>query len=135
MIVADANLLAYLVIPGDRTAETQDVFLKDPSWVSPTLWRTELRSVLQKSVLHQDLSVARAVGLFDQALTVLGGREFDVDTRHVLELAERAQASTYDCEYVAVALALNIPLVSADRAVITAFPECAVSPRQFLDRE
>jgi predicted nucleic acid-binding protein len=132
MIIADTNLLAYLVIPGDRTAESEAVLLKDPMWVAPLLWRSELRSVLQKYVQRGDITVTQAVSLFEQAAAILGGNEAEVETREVLELTTRARVSSYDCEYVALAIALGVPLVTADRALLKAFPECAISAQAFL---
>jgi predicted nucleic acid-binding protein len=132
VIVADANLLAYLVIPGERTEEAEAVLAKDPTWVLPALWRSELRSVVHKYILRGDLTVARAVALLGMADDVVGGREGDVESRDVLELASRSKCSTYDCEYVALANALGVPLVTTDRAVLRAFPERALSPAEFL---
>ena len=97
MIVADANLLAYLVMPGQRTREAEAVLAKDPTWVAPLLCRSELRSVVHKYVLRGDLTVTRAVALLGQADEIVGGREGDVDSRDVLELASRSKCSTYDC--------------------------------------
>lgn len=132
MIVADANLLAYLVMPGERTREAEAVLAKDPTWVAPTLWRSELRSVVHKYVERGDLTISRAVTLLGQAEDILGGREGDVDSRDVLELASRSRCSTYDCEYVALAIALGVPLVTTDRAVLKAFPDRAMTPTEFL---
>ncbi len=131
MIVADANLLAYLVMPGERTEEAEHVLSQDAHWVAPLLWRSELRSVMHKYVQRGDLTVARAVALLEQAAEVLGGRESEVDSRAVLGLASRSGCSTYDCEYVALAEMLDVPLVTSDRAVLKAFPNRAVAPADF----
>jgi predicted nucleic acid-binding protein len=132
MIVADANLLAYLVMPGERTEEAENVLSRDSHWVAPLLWRSELRSVMHKYIQRGDLTVARAVSLLEQAAEVLGGRESEVDSRAVLTLASRSGCSTYDCEYVALAEMLDLPLVTSDRAVLKAFPKRAVAPADFL---
>lgn len=132
MIVVDTNLLAYLVIPGERTEEAEAVLAKDPTWVAPVLWRSELRSAAHKYVLRGDFTVARAVALLGLADGVLGGREGDVDSREVLHLAFRSNCSTYDCESVALANALGVPLITADRRVLKAFPKRAMTPVEFL---
>ena len=132
MIVADANLLAYLVMPGERTEEAEAVLAKDPTWVAPARWRSELRSVVHKYIMRGDLTVARAVALLGQANEVLGGREGDVDSQEVLDLASHSTCTTNDCEYVALANALGVPLVTADRAVLKAFPKRAMTPAEFL---
>jgi hypothetical protein len=58
--------------------------------------------------------------------------ELRVDTGSVLELAKRSGCTSYDCEFVSVALDLGVRLVTSDRQVLTAFPETAVSPEAFV---
>jgi hypothetical protein len=70
---------------------------------------------------------------FAVAELAIGDREFDPEPADVLELAARSGCSTYDCEYAAVARALGVPLVTADKQVLQAFPGTAVSPGQFLE--
>jgi predicted nucleic acid-binding protein len=135
VIVADANLLAYLVMPGQRTDEAEAVLSKDSVWVVPVLWRSELMSVLHQYVRRTDLTVAQAVAALQRAEAVIAGREGVVDPRVVFDLANRSKCSTYDCEHVALATGLGVPLVTADGEVLRAFPKVAIDPQRFLDDE
>lgn len=132
MIVVDANLLAYLVIPGERTAEAEAVLSKDAVWVMPPLWQSEMRSVLLKYLRAGVLSHSQTHAIWEAALVVLAGREGEPDTQVVLKLAQASGRSSYDCEYVALATLLDVPLVTADRSLAKAFPERAMSPKAFL---
>ncbi len=132
MIVTDANLIAYLAMPGERTTEAEALLVADPVWVAPLLWRSELRSVVHKYIVRGDLTIAQAVAALERAEAVIAGRESDVDSNEVLELASRSKCSTYDCEYVALAIALDVPLVTTGRAVLRAFPGTALTPSGFL---
>ncbi len=53
----------------------------------------------------------------------MDGREYDVPSRDVLALAARSGCSAYDCEFVALSISLDAPLVTADRQLITSFPD------------
>ena len=134
MIVADANLLAYLVVEGAHTSGACDVARLDDTWVAPRLWRSELMSTLGGYVRSGESGVAGALKRFAVAELAIGDREFDPEPAEVLELAARSGCSTYDCEYVAVARALGVPLVTADKQVLRAFPGTAVSPEAFVSR-
>jgi predicted nucleic acid-binding protein len=52
----------------------------------------------------------------------MDGREQMVDSRAVLRLAMQSKCSAYDCEYVAVAEAAGVPLVTNDRQILREFP-------------
>jgi predicted nucleic acid-binding protein len=58
--------------------------------------------------------------------------EYDVATQDVLTLALRSGCTAYDCEYVALAEAFDVPLVTFDGEVRRAFPDRAVAPEAFL---
>ncbi len=59
------------------------------------------------------------------------GREFVVDGPAVLDLAAASRCKAYDCEFVLGAHAAGVPLVTADRKVLAAFPGIAVSIQEF----
>lgn len=134
MIVADANLIVYLVLQGERTAQAEAVFEGDPVWVVPPLWASEMRSVLSHYVRAGKLSVAQASAAMDRASAVIDDREGPVVSREVLSLAEKSGCSSYDCEYVALAMSLGVALVTSDKAVLRAFPRTAVAPEKFDQR-
>ena len=62
----------------------------------------------------------------------MSGREYPANTDRVIGLAAASACSSYDCEFVAVAKDLSVPLVTADRQILRAFPETAVSLHAFL---
>lgn len=132
MIVADANLIAYLVLPGERTEQAEAVLLSDPVWVVPVLWASELRSVVSRYVRSGDLTVAQGSAAMERAVKLIDGREGPVNSRDVLELANKSGCSSYDCEYVALAASLDVSLVTSDKAVLRAFPRLAMNPESFL---
>jgi predicted nucleic acid-binding protein len=132
MIVADANLIAYLILPGERTEQAEAVLLEDPVWVVPVLWVSDLRSVVSHYVGRGDLTLTQGAAAMERASALVGGREAPVDSRQVLELAQRSGCSSYDCEYVALAMSLDVRLVTSDKAVLRAFARVAIAPEDFL---
>ena len=132
MIVADANLIAYLVLPGEWTEQAEAVFLADPGWAVPVLWASELRSLISRYVRSGSMTVAQGSAAMERAETLVDGREAPVDSRDVLQLSHDSGCSSYDCEYVALAMFLEILLVTSDKAVLHAFPAVAISPEAFL---
>jgi len=55
-----------------------------------------------------------------------------VPSSRVFELAGKSRLSAYDCEFVVLASVLSVPLVTADKAVLKAFPEQARTMETFL---
>ena len=128
MIVVDASVLAHLVFEGEATGAARRLHERDPEWCAPLLCRSELRSVAAKQVRSGGVAAAAAREAVRLGELVVAGREAMVDSDRVLELALSSGCSTYDCEYVALALDLGVPLVTLDRRVLEAFPETARRP-------
>ena len=127
MIVADTNLIAYLMVLGDRTPQAKTAFRRDPLWVAPPLWRSEFRNALAVSIRHGVLSLEQAVAAAQHAETLLAGKEFAVQSAPVLTLALQSGCSACDCEFVALATDLGVPLITSDRTLAAKFPGIAVS--------
>jgi predicted nucleic acid-binding protein len=128
MIVSDTNLISYLFLPGDRTAEAEEVLKKNPDWNAPLLWRSEFRNILAGYVRQDLLNLGTAIGIMREAETLLAGREYAVPSERVLETVAGCNCSAYDCEFVVLAQDLGIRLVTADRQILREFPEIASSP-------
>ena len=56
---------------------------------------------------------------------MMAGRDFIVDSSDVLDLVARSTCSAYDCEFVALAQELAVPLITTDRKIVREFPEIA----------
>jgi predicted nucleic acid-binding protein len=131
VIVADTNLIAYLLIRGQNTAEAEAVFRKDSQWVAPRFWRSEFRNVLVLSLRHKLIEMEDALEAMEQAERLIGGQEFEVESSRVLRLAATSGCSAYDCEFVALAQNLGVPLVTSDRELIAKFKPTVVSMAAF----
>lgn len=127
MIVADANLIVALIVGGDDADRATEILRLSPHWLVPPLWQSEFRSALRKMERDGRLSREHAVSCLTVAEARFAGHEVAINSAAVLALAAQSGCTTYDCEYVSIALALDVPLVTADRQVLTAFPTIAVS--------
>ncbi len=134
MIVVDTNLVAYLLISGPHTALAERVLARDPEWAAPLLLHSELRNVLARRVRGGDAPLHAAVEAAVSAEELLEEREFQPNGAHVLRLAAASGCTAYDCEFIAVARDLAVPLVTLDRELLSAFPDVAVDPDAFLTR-
>jgi predicted nucleic acid-binding protein len=131
VIVVDTNVIAYLHLPGRRTAAARAALRRDPEWSAPLLWRSEFRNVLNSYIRREGLKVTDAVGLARLAESLLSGREHIVDSAAVLNLAASCDCSAYDCEFVALALTTGVRLVTTDAKILGAFPDRAVALEDF----
>ena len=126
MIVVDSNILAYLYLPGERTADAEALLEKDPEWAAPVLWSSEFRNILAGYTRRKTLTFEQACSLQSEAEDLLSGSEFEVDSRAVLELVRDSNCSAYDCEFIALAIKLDTKLVTADKKVLRAIPNRAM---------
>jgi predicted nucleic acid-binding protein len=132
VIVVDSNVVAYCWLNGPLTDIAQAVRVKDPDWHVPILWRSELRSILTGYLRDGSLSRAQITRVMQSVEEAFVGKEHLVPSSEVFKLIEHSRLSAYDSEFVALAAALSAPLVTADKAVLKAFPEIAVTMNAFL---
>ena len=126
MIVADTNLIAYLLIEGEFTDRAERVYQDDNSWAAPYLWRSEFRNILALYLRKEYLSIAEAKLKMQIAERILALKEFELKSASILDLAVHSGLSAYDCEYVLLAQKLEIKLVTNDRKVRRSFPEITI---------
>ena len=132
MIVVDTNVIHYCWVRGQNTEVAQAVRRKDPDWHAPILWRSELRNVLTAYLrrrLMSRIQIAEILRIADRAFVE---SEHIVGDDRVLDVVERSALTAYDAEFVALADALSVPLVTADKAVLKSFPNRAVTMKAFV---
>ena len=132
MIVVDTNVLVYYYVKGDYTEGAVSVHARDPVWVAPFMWRSEFRNTMLLYLRRQLLSLAQIGRITRAAENRMQSYEFYTATSDVYRLAAASSCSAYDCEFVALAQELGIPLITADRRVLHEFPETAVDLAAFV---
>jgi len=132
MIVTDANIIAYLYLESERSAQVEQLLERDMQWVAPLLWRSEFRNVLALYMRKRHLSLEQAQQIMQEAMLLMQGREYEIVSSHVLELVAASGCSAYDCEFVALAQDLRISLVSVDHKILKEFPQIVLSLDDFL---
>jgi predicted nucleic acid-binding protein len=104
---------------------------RDPAWAAPLLWRSELRNVLAVAMRRAYLTLPDALDVMDAATTLMAAGEYAVPSPDVLRLTARSTCSAYDCEYVALARDLAVPLITADREIVREFGDTAIPLDRF----
>ena len=132
MIVVDTNLMVYLYIRNEHSEQAEKAFLKDSDWVAPLLWRSEFLNVLTACLRKGIVNLEAAIEIAGEAELLMQGGEFSVGSLDVLRLAARSRCSAYDCEFVALARELNVPLVTTDRQILSDFPDAARALEEFV---
>ena len=131
MIVADMNLVAYLLIDGTRTEAARRVRMRDADWKLPPLWRSELLNVLATSVRASVLDADEALRAWEVALDLFGMCEMEPGGARVLMAALEYGISAYDAQFAVLAERLGVTLVSGDKRLCAACPAIAVSIEEF----
>lgn len=131
MIVADTSLIASLLLSTPATRVAESVLEKDPHWTAPALWRYEFKNVLATQVRVLGLPLDQAVALFEMAEEVMAEPEIEVDPRAILHLAHSKKLSAYDAEFLGLAQALKVKIVTFDKGILKAAPDVAIAPGAF----
>lgn len=135
MIVVDVNVVAYLLIQSESTALAQAVWQRDPAWLLPPLWRHEFLNILATYVKTGGATQEEARSLWSEALRLFAAGEREIEMEQALALATEHRISAYDGQYVALAEALRLPLITADRRLRKVFPGRLFSMEEFCSGE
>jgi predicted nucleic acid-binding protein len=137
MIVVDNDVISYFWIQmeTERSGYARRARARDTVWVAPRLWRSEFRNVLRAYMAGGYMTFAEAIAIARDAEADLANPTYEVDTRDVLRLVDSTGHSAYDCEYVALAQTLDVPLVTGDRRLPDLFPETAVLLEDFAEEK
>ncbi|MBL4867710.1 MAG: type II toxin-antitoxin system VapC family toxin [Pseudomonadales bacterium] len=127
MLIVDTNVIAYLYLPTEQTKYAEALLKRDPHWAAPILWRGELRNILTLYLRKKVIDFDTALEIQNQAEDLLKDGEYEVTSTSALTLINASSCSAYDCEFVALARALDKQLVTVDKKLIRAFPENCVS--------
>lgn len=135
-IVVDNDVISYfwLDIETGRSEAARKVRTYTSIWYAPDLWKSEFLNVLRKYMNNGSLSLAEAIILARNADEDLRDFTLPVDSRSVLQLVAQTQHSAYDCEYVALAQRLDIPLVTGDKHLSALFPDTAILLEDYVRR-
>jgi predicted nucleic acid-binding protein len=134
LIVVDTNIIVYFLWASRESGEVEEVMRRDAEWIAPRLWRSEFRNVLTQHVRHGTFTLATAQRLMSSAEKVMRNGEVEALSSYVFSLALASGCTAYDCEFVAVAQTLGVPLMTGDRAILRGFPAIALTPADFLAR-
>jgi predicted nucleic acid-binding protein len=134
MIVVDTNVVAYLFLGGEKTAGARLAFRKDPAWAAPILWRSEFRNVLAACLRRGTLRLSDALEVMRDAEALFRGAEYSVESGDVLKLVTESGCSAYDCEFVALAQQLGVPLLTSDAEILKEFTQTAISLEIFAGK-
>jgi predicted nucleic acid-binding protein len=133
MIVVDTNIIAYLYLSGERSRQAEELLSREPDWVAPILWRSEFRNILAHYLRKKLLNFDDATLILQQAENLLAGSEYEIASAQVMHLINQSNCSAYDCEFVALAQYLNVPLITADKVILQEFPDIARSVDSFIN--
>ncbi len=132
MIVADTNIISYLLLPTPYSESVDAAYQLDSEWVAPLLWKSEFRNVLALYLRKEIINLEKALLLQETAESIMTQNEFDVPSSQVLALINESNCSSYDCEFVALAHHLNTPLVTQDKKILKEFPSTAITVAELL---
>jgi len=131
MIVVDTNVIGYLFLSSKQSILAERALKKDSEWAAPIIWRSELRNVLALYMRKNIITLEHAHRIMNGALELMRGREYEVSSYEVLRLVSESKCSAYDCEFIAAANDLKVPLITVDKQLLRGFPGVAVSLTAF----
>jgi len=115
--IVDSSVAIKWVVTETGTEEA--LALANNQLLAPALFRAECANILWKKVRKKEISATEA-SIAAQTMNSFGIElcSLEPDLTRVLELALTLDHPAYDCVYLALAEALDLPLVTADERLI-----------------
>lgn len=133
MIVVDTNIIIYLYLENERSKYAEEILQRDPDWAAPILWRSEFRNVLALYIRKKIISHQHALNILEEAEKLMNNNEYTIASRDIMELVKHSSCSAYDCEFIALAKELEMPLITEDKKILKEFPKNAINMDIFLN--
>jgi predicted nucleic acid-binding protein len=126
VVLIDTNVLAYLLIEGDRTAAAQELYARDSDWRSEAFALVEFSNFLATQIHAKALTREQGTRLLVGAQALI--RE-PISVPHVkaLETAAEFGISAYDARFIALAMQMKLKLITEDARLRTAVPTWTVA--------
>src|SRR6266704_5050667 len=103
MFIVDTNIVAYLLIHGDRTAAAQRLHGHDPDWRSEAFLLVEFTNVLASSIATKRMTFTLAQDFLAKAAILFDGKLARIAHPSVVATAARHHVSAYDARFLALA--------------------------------
>jgi predicted nucleic acid-binding protein len=126
VVLVDTNVLAYLMLDGDRTSAAQELYEQDADWRSEAFIMVELSNVLTTYVRSKALTRDQGLKLLAKAEELVPVLTSVLHAR-ALEAAVQFGISAYDARFVALAMQTKVRLVTEDARLRTAVPSWTAS--------
>jgi predicted nucleic acid-binding protein len=135
MIVVDTNILVYHGLRQggpELTKDAEKVLSRGTRILVPSLWRHEFANVLARYVDIGRMDLQDAIDAWFAALAFTHNSEAPVEMPRALEFAHRLGLSAYDAQFVALADAAGVVLVTEDRKLRQAAGRLAMTMKEYL---
>jgi predicted nucleic acid-binding protein len=120
-LVIDASVVAAAFLPEEHTVEARKLLRSGCDFQAPDLIVPEFTHVLWKRVTRQEFAVHEALSLLDAffriPIRITPSSEL---AQSALGLAAQTGRTVYDSLYVALAVKLDVPALTADRKLVNA---------------
>lgn len=131
MIVVDASVMAFLMIEGELTDATRELHRIDPEWITPPILNHEMLNILAAIGCAENDSAAMEIVWRDiRAFVAL--RQQVPDPVRSLRLAVELGISGNEAQYLCLADALGLPLITQEERLVKAAPGRAMGVLEYL---
>jgi predicted nucleic acid-binding protein len=126
VVLVDTNIIAYLMIRGNRTAAAQQLYERDSDWCSEAFVMVEFSNVIATYVRTRALTQAQGTKLLAESQVHLSTLHSVVNTQ-ALESAMQFGISAYDARFISLAKQLKMKLITEDVKLRVAVPALTMS--------